>query len=149
MYSESCRTIAAMLNGYISSCSPEQVQELKQLLIDTISDIDNDNLAQEKSVESEQENKSAEPERQRAERRTIDIILFKEVFNYVKLHPDYSYPQIEKKFNLNDNTINTNKKHLRFKGAYMRLKDVVKLARLTDERNERRYRREIEDYDNL
>lgn len=143
MYSESCRTIAAMLNGYISSCSPEQVQELKQLLIDTISDIDNDNLTQEKSTDSTAENEHTEPKKQRAPKVPIDKNLAQRLYEMAKVHPDYDYPDLEKILKLNPKTIKDNKKLIYFKNEYRRLRDIVKLGRLMNNKNLRRY--EIEE----
>lgn len=149
MYSESCRTIAAMLNGYISSCSPEQVQELKQLLIDTISDIDNDNLTEQKSVESEQENKSAEPEKQRADNVVYDFELAQRVYNTAKKFPNLSMDKIDEKLGLPDTTVRTSRAKIYFKGENRRLNNICKLGRLMCGKDERRYRREIENYDDM
>lgn len=148
MYSESCRTIAAMLNGYISSCSPEQVQELKRLLIDTISDIDNDNLTQEKSIESEQENKSAEPEKQRAPKIPIDKNLAQRIYEAAKKRPKAKQKDIEKSLKLNKGMIGKRTKRVYFMGEYRTLANIFTLGQLMSGRNAERYKREIkEDYE--
>lgn len=145
MYSESCRTIAAMLNGYISSCSPEQVQELKQLLIDTISDIENGNLTQEKSTDSTAENEHTEPERQRAPKIHLTDSLIQLIYNTAKKFPNDTYAGLEKRLNLTNGYIKNQRRTIVFKGRKTKLSTVVKLARLMDGNNLRRYERE-EDY---
>ena len=142
MYSESCRTIAAMLNGYISSCSPEQVQELKQLLIDTISDIDNDNLAQEKSADSTAE---TEEKQHRAPKIPLTDSLVLLIYNTAKKYPNYTFARLEEKLNLTDGYIKNQRRVIVFKGRKTKLSTVVKLARLMDGKNLSRYERE-EDY---
>ena len=147
MYSESCRTIAAMLNGYISSCSPEQVQELKQLLIDTISDIENDNLTQEKDTDSTEQE---EEKQRRAPNVIYDKELAQRVFNMAKKFPNCSMDNLDKKLGLPDTTIRTAKAKIMFMGEYRKLNNICKLGRLmSSERDNRRYRREINDYDDM
>ena len=146
MSSEGCQAIGFMLRSYLSTCDSQQAQELKELLISTISNIDNVNLAEQKDTDSTAE---TEEKQHRAEKKIIDIELFKKLYENARIHPNYSYPRLERIVGLNPNTIKTNKKRLYFKGAYRRLKDVVKLARVMDDKNVRRYEREIDGYNDM
>lgn len=145
MYSDKGIVLEAFLKSYLSCASSTQAQEAKEILLKTISDIDNGNLTQEKSIESEQENKSAEPKRQRAPKVPLTDSLVQLIYNTAKKYPNYSFSKLEEKLNLTDGYIKNQRRVIVFKGRKTKLSTVVKLARLMDGKNLSRYERE-EDY---
>ena len=142
MYSDKGIVLEAFLKSYLSCASLTQAQEAREILLKTISDIDNVNLAQEKDTDFTAETKEKQ---HRAPKIRLTDSLIQLIYNTAKKFPNYSFSKLEEKLNLTDGYIKNQRRVIVFKGRKTKLSTVVKLARLMDGRNLSRYERE-EDY---
>lgn len=148
MYSDKGIVLEAFLKSYLSCASLTQAQEAKEILLKTISDIDNVNLTQEKSIESEQENESAEPERQRAPKIPIDKNLARRIYEAAKKRPKARQVDIEESLNITIGMIGKQTKKIYFMGEERTLAKIFRLGQLMSGKDAERYAREIpEDYE--
>ena len=147
--SDKVQALEVMLQAYLSTCSDTQVIEALDVLKKIISDIENDNLAQEKDADSTEETDKEESKERRAPNVIYDIELAKKVYNAAKKFPNYSMDRLDEKLGLPATTIRTAKTKILFKGEYRKLNNICKLGRLMCGKDERRYRREINNYDDM
>lgn len=71
-----------------------------------------------------------EQERKRRPNQRIDIELALKVYKTACKYPNYTYRQLERKLNLYQDTIKGTKKLFLFMGKYMKLSNIVKIARV-------------------
>lgn len=153
MYSDKGLTLAAILEGFLSTCDEAQVLEAIQVLNDTISNLQNDNLTQEKAADSEQKKETYQTakstkKRLRGEKTPIDNNLAKRIYNAAKKRPKARQEDIEKSLKITKGIIGKQRKLLYFMGEYRTLANIFKLGQLMGGSNGRRYKREIaEDYE--
>lgn len=150
MYSDKGLTLAAILEGFLSTCDEAQVLEAIQVLNDTISNLQNDNLTQEKAADSTEKKEQTEVKKRRAPNVTYDKELAKKVYNTARRYPNYTMEQLDEKLGLPKSTIRTARAKIIFMDEYRRLNNICKLGRLMSSvRDERRYQREIENYSDM
>ncbi len=71
-----------------------------------------------------------ERERKRRPKQRIDTELALKVYKAACKYPNYTYRQLERKLNLYQDTIKGTKKLFLFMGKYMKLSNIVKIARV-------------------
>ena len=148
MYSDKGIVLEAFLKSYLSCASLTQAQEAKEILLKTISDIDNGNLTQEKSVEPEKKNEPVEPEKQRAPKVPIDKNLARRIYEAAKKRPKARQVDIEKSLNITIGMIGKQTKKIYFMGEERTLAKIFQLGQLMSGKDAERYQREItEDYE--
>lgn len=71
-----------------------------------------------------------ERERKRRPKQRLDIELALKVYKTACKYPNYTFRQLEQKLNLYQDTIKGTRKLFLFMGQYLKLSDIVKIARV-------------------
>lgn len=127
MYSDKGIVLEAFLKSYLSCASSTQAQEAKEILLKAISDIDNDNLAQEKNSGIAVSKQKEKATKKRKERK-ISVPLTEQNIKAIKiiassiwsLNPGMAEGALSESVGLHRSTFNGNDE---LHGFYLRLLD--------------------------